>query len=486
MNILAIGAIVIIPTALFVYSIYRFRMKGREGQKQEEGAITQIKNFSKRSLRESFHHYTWWEIANFIIGFASFVAVLLMLFLPLGSGPTMFTTTSKVPGVSTPLFVQTLSDSLTLPVEKGDPIKILNNGDEFMASFLPDIDSAKSSINIMVYIWDAGKMSDAVFQHLDAKLKEGVPVRIMIDAFGGYGAVKRQEFKTFEDLGGKVQVFHSFTIAPWDIAHNQKRNHRRAIVIDGKIGYAGGMAISDTWLGNARNPKEWRDVMFRVTGPMAHDVQGAFTELWASASGELLTGESFFPPISKSPESTITYVPLASTPSPDSLVMQKFILLSLLGAEQKIYITTPYFLPDQSFRAALIAKAKAGVDVRILVPNHFNDTPSIRRASQYWYSSLLESGVKIYEYQPTFIHEKTIVIDGAWSVIGSANMDNMSRKINEENIFGVSDKAFGAQIETIFLDNVSHSQQINLSEWQKRGLWQKIREIFALKFVQNY
>jgi cardiolipin synthase len=437
-------------------------------------------------FKKNMQIYTWWEITIFIIGSISFLTILLMFFLPLGSGPSMLTTTSVVPAVTSPSFVPTLSDSLTLPIEQGNPIEILNNGDAFMASLLADIDNAHSSINIMTYIWNKGVMSDKIFEHLDAKLKEGISIRIMLDAYGATGAIKRQEFKTFEDLGGKVKVFHSFTIAPWNIAHNQKRNHRRAIVIDGKIGYTGGMAISDTWLGNARNSNEWRDMMFRVTGPMARDVQGAFAELWASNTGELLTGESFYPQITSEKVNTITYIPLVSTPSADSLVMQKFILLSILGAHQKIYISTPYFLPDPSLSDALIAKAKEGVDVRILVPNGFNDSQSVRHASQYLYENLLENGVKIYEYQPTFIHIKSMVIDGEWSIIGSANMDNRSRKLNEENIFGISDKDFGSSVENVFLSNLKDSKEINLSDWKKRGLWQRIREVFARKLVQQY
>ncbi len=447
--------------------------------------INHIKNILE-IWRISLQQYTWWELLIFVVGIVSFVTIFLILFFPLGNGPSTFTTTSPVPPVGSPEFVHTLADSLTLSVEKGDPITILNNGDAFLASLLKDIDNAHSSINIMVYIWDAGSMSDQIFKHLDAKLKEGIPIRIMIDAYGGSGALSRQEFKTFENLGGKTQVFHSLTFTPWNIVRNQKRNHRRAIIIDGKIGYAGGMAVSDTWLGDARNSGEWRDIMFRTTGSMAGDIQGAFAELWASSTGELLTGESFYPVAGKVQTGNITYVPLVSTPSPDSLVMQKFILLSLLGAQDKIYLSTPYFLPDQSFRDALIMKAKAGVDVRILVPNEHNDSKSVRLASQYSYATLLENGVKIYEYQPTFIHTKTLVVDGSWSVIGSANMDNRSRKLNEENIFGISDKTFGAKLETIFLGDLNNAKQINLSDWNKRNLWQRIREVFALKFIQQY
>lgn len=434
----------------------------------------------------NFKKYTWWEIGIFLVGMLSLASLLVIFFLPLGTGPATFTTTAPVPAVSSPQFLQTLSDSLALPLEKGDPITILNNGDGFLQSFLPDIDSARSSINVMLYNWDPGVMSNQVLEHLDAKLKQGVEVRVMLDGFAAAGMTKRPEFKTFQSLGGKVGIFHPLTFAPWSIVRNPQRNHRRAIVIDGTIGYTGGEAISDLWAGDARNPKEYRDMIFRSTGSMAHDIQGAFAELWASSTGEILLGNKFYPPVSAPKTSALSFIPLVSTPSVDTLTMQKFILLSLLGAQHSIFISDPYFLPDQSFREALKAKAKAGVDVRILLPNDYNDEPGVRHASENYYAELLASGVKIYEYQPTFIHTKTIVIDGTWSIIGSANLDNRSRKLNEEDIFGVSDQSFGAALEKTFNEDLTHAIQINLSDWNKRSLWQRIREAFALKFVQQY
>lgn len=438
-------------------------------------------------LREKLIMYTWWELTVFAIGLLSFLSLLLVLFLPLGRGPTSFTVTGTVPPAGSSDFLQMMSESLNVPLRSGEPIQLLNNGDAFLKSLLADIDGAHSSINIMVYIWTDGVMSNQVLEHLDAKLKEGVQVRIMIDAYGSSSGTPTKQFDLFKKQGGKVAVFHSFTIAPWDILKNQARNHRRAIVIDGDIGYVGGMTVSDPWLGDARNPKEYRDTMSRVTGPMARDLQGIFSELWTSMTAELLVGDTFYPHASRVEQrDTLTYISLASTPSPDSLAIQKFILFSLMGAQKSIYLTTPYFLPDPSVRSALIDKAKQGVDVRVLVPNILNDSRSVYYASHYSYEELLNGGVKIYEYQPTFIHSKAIVIDGDWSIIGSANMDNRSRKLNEEDIFGVLDKVLGATLERTFLEDLSHAKQIDLAEWKKRSIGERIREIFDLKFVQQY
>jgi cardiolipin synthase len=436
--------------------------------------------------QERFHNYSWWEVTIFIIGILSFVTIVVVLFLPLGDGPTKYSVTSQVPSAGSVEFTNFLSETLTLPSNSGDKIKILNNGDEFLESLFQDIDEAKSTINIMLYIWDSGTMSDQIFEHLDAKLKEGVSVRIMLDGYGGLLAKKRKEFRTFMDLGGEVEIYHSLTIMPWNVAHNHKRNHRRAIIIDGAIGYTGGIAVSDKWLGDASNEKEWRDMMFRTTGSMARTIQGSFSELWANTTGELLTGKDFYPENIKPAISSLVYIPLANTPTPDALAIQKFILLSLYGAQAKIYISTPYFLPDAPLRAVLIAKAKEGVDVRVLVPDEHNDSRGVRLASRRSYEELLEGGVKIYEYQPTFIHTKTIVVDGVWSIIGSANLDNRSRTLNEENIIGVSDKLFGKELEDVFFEDVTKSEEITLDQWKKRGIVERVREILALKFVEQY
>jgi cardiolipin synthase len=435
----------------------------------------------------SSNEYTWWQIGLFCIGSLSFVAILVVLFLPIGKGPSNFDYSGPVPPVSSPKFAAMIAETMNAPLKQAGSIEILNNGDAFLKSFLADIDAAKSSIDVMVYIWTDGKMSDQVLEHLNQKLKQGVQVRIIIDSYGSSSNTPDKQFKASRGLGAKITTFHSLTIAPWDFLKNQIRNHRRAIIIDGNIGYTGGMTVSDPWLGDARGPKEYRDMMFRATGPLAHDLQGVFGELWTSMTGEILAGDAIYPEAAASPEKRgLTYVPLARVPSPDSLALQKLVLLSLKGAGQKIYVTTPYFLPDASLREALINKAKDGLDVRVLVPNSLNDSQSVRYASQDSYQELLSGGVKIYEYQPAFIHTKSIIVDGTWSVVGSANMDNRSRKLNQEVVLGLSDKGFGAAMESTFLGDLAHAEEIRPAEWTKRGVWQRIREKFDRNLVEQY
>ena len=450
----------------------------------------QTRRASPRHKRIPLAAHPWWELAFSAIGALSFIAILVVLFLPLGKGPSNFTYTGTPPPVSSPKFVRLIADTMSAPLKQGGTIEPLENGDAFLKAFLADIDAAKSSIDIMVYIWTDGKMSDQVLDRLDRKLKEGVQVRIMVDSYGSsWEVAPRKRFKASRQLGAKIEEFNSLTIAPWDFLKNTVRNHRRAMIVDGRIGYTGGTAISDPWLGDARNKKEYRDLMFRVTGPMVHDLQGVFAELWSSMTGEVLVGDAFFPEPTGQERGQgrgPTYVPLARVPSPDSLALQKFVLLSILAAEKTVHITSPYFLPDRSLREALIKKAQAGVDVRVLAPNELNDSKAVHHASHDTYDELLSGGVKIYEYQPTFIHTKAMIVDGTWSIIGSANMDNRSRKINQEVIVGIADAAFGARMEEIFAADLSRAKQIELTEWRKRGLWPRIREFWDRHFVEQY
>lgn len=441
-----------------------------------------------KRITTEFLGYTWWHKATLVIGFLSFVSLLVILFLPLSKGPATFAFIGTIPAVSNPNFAPSLADSLNLPRGEGDAVQTLNNGDAFLASFLKDIDGARSSINIMVYMWIDGRMSDQIIARLASKLKEGVQVRILLDSFGSnWWERPVKKLQALADSGARVEIFRSLTIAPWDFTKNHLRNHRRAIVIDGAIGYFGGMAISDPWLGDAANDKETRDMMFRATGPMARHIQAVFGELWSTAAAEILSGDLFYPPLAKrQAASGVNYISLSSTPTPDTLTLQRFVLLSLAAAEKKIYITSPYFLPDRSLIEMLIQKAKNGVDVRVLVPNHHNDSRAVRHASRDSYGKLLSGGVQIYEYQPTFIHAKSIVVDGSWSIIGSANMDNRSRKLNEEAVFGILDKEFGASLESIVLADIAKAEQIKLPQWRERGLWSRAQELVSRNFIEQY
>src|SRR5205823_11469685 len=197
---------------------------------------------------------------------------------------------ASVPAVDSPEFLRLMSTVLNAPIEAGSEPQILNNGDAFVRSLLADIDGASQSSDFMAYIWENGRFSDMLLAHLARKVKAGVEVRIALD---GYGSIRApwKKLADFERAGGKTTIFHTLMPLPWAMARDHKRNHRRAIVIDGRIAYTGGIAVADCWLGNAGNPNEWRDMMFRVDGSMAAHLQAAFAEIWELGTGEILNGE---------------------------------------------------------------------------------------------------------------------------------------------------------------------------------------------------
>ena len=338
----------------------------------------------------------------------------------------------------------------------------------------------------MAYIWEDGKFSDTLLAHMTRKLKTGVQVKIALD---GYGSIRApwKKLAEFERAGGKTTTFHTLMPLPWAMARDHKRNHRRAIIIDGRIGYTGGIAVADTWLGNASNAKEWRDMMFRVDGSMAAHLQAAFAEIWELGTGEILAGQQFYPAAEQDVrQRQFHYIPYVSSPSVDTFGMENLVLLSLSAAQRSILIVSPYFLPDKSIRESLCAKAKSGTQVRVLLPNAHNDSRWVRYASQHYYDELLRCGIRISEYQPTFNHTKLLVVDDGWSVIGSANMDNRSRKLNDEVVLGIADAPFAAKLAKIIAGDEARAQPITLEQWQRRSYWDRALELVALASVQQY
>jgi cardiolipin synthase len=228
------------------------------------------------------------------------------------------------------------------------------------------------------------------------------------------------------------------------------------------------MAVDDSWSGNAEDPKHWRDMMFRVTGPLARSLQAAFVSSWVSSSGEILVGRAIYASAAPETAGVERFIHHVNSPADDDQSMAYFYLLPVLAARERVYLATPYFIPDEPLKKALREKARAGVDVRLLVPGVHIDTPTARYSGQNHYDALISAGVKIYEYRPTFMHSKFVVVDGKWSVIGSPNLNSRSRQLDEENAFGILDAALGRQLEQTFLRDIERSEEVDLTRWRSR------------------
>ena len=424
-----------------------------------------------QSIREKF---TWWQITLLVIGCVSLVTVLSVLFFAVGDRPTTITTDAPVPAVQSAEFSTALSALVNAPLDRGGTVTILDNGDEFVPALLQSLQDAKRSINFSVYVWKAGHMADQVLPALLAAQRRGVAVRVLLDGFGS--EISDKAFEPLKQAGGRVSKFRTPRLG--QLTRYHRRNHRRSIVIDGNVGYTGGMAVSDAWLGHAQDPAHWRDQMFKVTGPIARGLQAGFADTWVSSIGRDSRGSRTSIP-RRRPRPPPAWNGSSTSQirrRTDHESMEYFFLLPILAARQRILLVTPYFIPDPHLSHALQEKARAGIDVRLLVPGPNNDNKLNRASSQRRYDDFLTAGIKVYEYQPTFIHSKTVVVDGAWSIIGSPNLNFRSRQLDQENAIGVLDRPFAAQLEQAFDLDVRKARRITLEEWRRRNPLARVLE----------
>jgi cardiolipin synthase len=380
--------------------------------------------------------------------------------------------------------IESITGSPMLPL--GGEVKVLNNGAEFVPDLLNEIRNARKSITIANYIYKDGELLNPILDALTEKAKEGVEVRVFMDGKGSVGNPE-DKIQALKDAGGKVDTFRPlWTIRT--ILRGNKRTHLRAIVIDGRIGYIGGIAFEDGWLGNADKPEEWRDMMFKVTGLPARNVQDMFNTMWRETNGEILAGDTFYPsfPSVSLPCTSMCFATLLHIPSPDlEKNLSQLLWVSASGAKDHIYMETPYLLPDDNMLKVLKEKAMSGMDVEVLVPGPYVDSRIVQAASRSYYTEMLTAGIKIYEYQPAHMHTKIFTADGDWSIIGSANLDNRSSTLNVEGVMGIEDKKLAADLEKEFMKDREQATEITMDSFQTNALTRffgRISRLFAKQY----
>src|SRR5688572_89633 len=346
-----------------------------------------------------------------MIAVAGFLAFLFSVFHP-RPGEIVLTETSPVGSRG---FLDAVAAVANAPLGSGGSAILLNDGDEIYPALLEAIGAARVSVNVMAYIWRPGELSTRVLDALVERARAGVEVRVLVDGFGGR-KMPRSEWRRLEEAGGRWARFRPLRIGK--LARFHRRSHRRAIVVDGSVGFTGGAAFADVWLGRAQDPDHWHDSMVRVAGWPARALQAAFVQLWANTTGEILVGERFYPAGDggdEAGEPIRHHVGVTSSPGGEDHPLRLIFLLSFLSARHRLYVTTSYFVPDPAMLGVLEGLAGAGVDVRLLLPGPSTDARSVRWAGQLYFQRLLEGGVRIFKYRPTMLHVKTVVVDGVWS-----------------------------------------------------------------------
>jgi cardiolipin synthase len=379
--------------------------------------------------------------------------------------------------IDDPAFRTSLEAFAGAPILGDNRVDILLNGEETFPALLDAIRSAERTITFEAYIFHEGKVADQIVGAFVERCKAGVRVAILLDAHGADGLPERY-IQNLRDAGCTlVSDFRPLRL--WSLERTNKRNHRRIMVIDGRVGFTGGYGVDDTWSGNGRTEGRWRETNVRLQGPIVQSLQEAFVEHWREATSVLLGGKDYFP----YPPVTVKDVPVLaqvvrSSPLQGNDAMYRVFLQAISSARTSILISTPYLLPGEQLTEALLDAVRRGVRVRVLIPSvvKTSGVEFVTQASQREaFGALLDGGVQLHEYSPALLHTKMMIIDGTWATVGSTNLDNRSMAMNDELNVMFYDRTIAKRLEEIFAADVAYShkvsrEQLENQEWLHRAL----------------
>jgi cardiolipin synthase A/B len=358
---------------------------------------------------------------------------------------------------SSPEFRQSAGSLLGPNFVSGNSITTLVNGTQIFPAMLGAIRSAKHSINFETYVFWDGRIGREFTEALAERARAGVKVSAILDA-QGTNKMGLENLARLRAAGVEVVKYHSIF---WlDPRRYNNRSHRKLLIVDGRIAFVGGAGIADQWTGNADSPQHWRDNHYKVTGPVVAQLQAIFMTNWLKTRGNVLHGADYFPPL----ENTGPYLAQAIRSSARNANLDLMYLLALASAQKTLRIENAYFLPDELIRNEFIAAAKRGVKVEIIVPGKLIDQKLVRAASKRHWPELIKAGIKIYEYQPTMVHVKLLVVDDTFVSVGSGNFDNRSIQLNDEANLDVLDRNFAAQQARLFEMDRKQSHEMALDK----------------------
>jgi cardiolipin synthase len=374
--------------------------------------------------------------------------------------------------VESPDFIRTAEALTAAPISDGSEVELLVNGDQIFPAILETIAAAERTLNLETYVYWRGDITARIADAIAERARAGVQCNVLLDALGS-AVMDTAQVDRMEDAGVRVRRFRP--IRPYTLRRLANRSHRRVLVADGKVGLTGGVGIAEEWTGDAGDPDHWRDTHVRIHGPIVRGLQGAFTEHWLEATGEVLSGEGYLPDLDERPKGASMQVIRSKSGVGDTNI-ESLYYLAIASAQRSLDLTAAYFAPRPAFTDALVEAAKRGVKLRILVPGPHIDKEFVRTAGHDAYSELLEAGARIFEYQPTMLHAKSMVVDGAWSSVGTVNFDNRSFQLHDEVTLGVWDEHFAKLLTEQFERDIESSEEIDIGRWEDRGLRPRLAE----------
>ncbi len=406
---------------------------------------------------------------------STLLGVLLILNLSIGD-KQIDQRITRAYSVEDPQFLRTMSLILGHSLVPGNKIEELINGEKIFSAMLSEIRGAEKTITFETYIFFSGSIGKEFANALSERAEHGVKVHVMLDWIGG-----KLEDRLLAKMEKSGVVLRRYNTPHWSNLHKlNNRTHRKIMVVDGKIGFTGGVGIADEWRGNAQDPDHWRDTHFKMEGPVVGQLQAAFIDNWMQASGNVLHGIDYLPELPHAGAQSAQV--FTSSPEGGAESMQLMYLLSITAATKTIRLSASYFVPDDVAITTLVAALRRGVKVQIIVPGKYIDWKSIRLASHSVWGPLLKAGAEIYEYQPTMYHVKMMIVDDIWVSVGSTNFDNRSFSVNDEANLNIYDLAFAKRQTKVFKNDLNNARRYTLQDWDSRTLQQRAIEFLASLF----
>ena len=370
-----------------------------------------------------------------------------------------------------PQFLRTMGVLLGPAILDGNRFEVLLNGDQIFPAMLSAIRSAQRSITFETYIYWSGTIGKAFADALSERARSGVKVHVLLDWVGS-DKLEQTNLDEMTRAGVEVRRYHE---PHWyNLSRLNNRTHRKLLIVDGKVGFTGGVGIADEWTGDAQDPNHWRDTHFRAEGPVVAEMQAVFLDNWMKVTGDALHSAAYFPELS--PVGAGRAQMFSSSPTGGAESMHLMYLLAITAASRSIELSMAYFVPDDLAVRTLVAALDRGVKVQIIMPGPSGDASVVRRASRAHWGELLAAGAQLYEYQPTMFHCKVLVVDGLMVSVGSTNFDNRSFRLNDEANLNVYDAAFAQRQSEIFAQDLTRSRRYTFEEWRNRPLSEKIWE----------
>jgi cardiolipin synthase A/B len=373
--------------------------------------------------------------------------------------------------VADPQFLRSMGVLLGPALLPGNRVDTLVNGDQIFPAMLAAIRSARRTVTFESYIYWSGKTGKDFAHALAERARAGVKVHVLLDWAGS----QKADHDSINEMGrAGVEVIKFHRPQWYKFRHLNQRTHRKLLVVDGTLGFTGGVGVADEWSGHAQGPDNWRDTHYRVVGPVVAELQGAFTDNWTKATGDVLHGDAYFPELKAA--GTLPAQMFKSSVDGGAESMQLMYMLSLAAAQRTIDLSMAYFVPDDQAMDHLVAAIKRGVRVRIILPGEHNDSRLVRLASRSKYGRILAAGGEIYEYEPTMYHCKVLVVDGLWVSVGSTNFDTRSFRLNAEANLNVYEAGFASRQTTQFEEDLKRSKRITYEDWKNRPFYIKVAD----------